>query len=93
MQKRFKNISTTIQNDEIADTYYYARIFSKLQIYDVLEIKVRAIYDDYFVGLDTRDKIAYLFNFSDIDKTVFEDRDKALQKVLLCEERDVLNEE
>lgn len=62
------------------DIYYYARIIPNIS-YDVYEIKVRSVYDTYFVGIEKRDKQAFLFNYSDIDKTVFKDRKTALDVV------------
>lgn len=63
------------------DILYYARIIPNAGIYDVLEIKIRSIYDTYFVGIEKFEKQAFLFNYSDIDKTIFKDRTKALDLV------------
>lgn len=93
MQNEKLEILTKIPNNNIADVYYYARILPKIHVYEVLEMKVRAKYDGYFVALDSRDKTAYLFDFKDIDNIVFEDRDQALAKVLMYEEQNVLNTE
>ena len=38
-----------------------------------------------FVGIDKRDKRAYIFNDSDINKVVFKNRKEALKKVLDAE--------
>ena len=67
------------------DVVYYARIIPACGIYDLYELKVRGVYDDYFVGIDKRDKQAFLFDFSDIGKNVFQDRKTALEKVLEAE--------
>lgn len=61
--------------------YYYARIIPTVGIYDLLEVKIRSVYDTYFVGIEKRDKQAFLFNYSDINKTLFEDRKIALKVV------------
>lgn len=63
------------------DTLYFARIVPNANIYDVYKMKVRTVENDWFVGMDKRDKHAYLFSYSDIDKTVFKDRKDALNKV------------
>ena len=63
------------------DIIYYARIMPKLGIFDVYDLKVRTIADTYFVAIDKRDKKSYLFNFTDINKTVFANREDALSKV------------
>lgn len=62
------------------DIYYYARIIPNIS-YDVYEIKVRSVYDIYFVGIEKYSKQAFLFDYSDINKTVFENRKNALNKV------------
>lgn len=63
------------------DIYYYTRIIPTVGIYDLLEVKIRSVYDTYFVGIEKRYKQAFLFNYSDIDKTLFEDRKIALKAV------------
>lgn len=63
------------------DIYYYTRIIPNVGIYDLLEIKIRSIYDTYFVGIERRNKQAFLFNYSDIDKILFVDRKIALKVV------------
>ena len=62
------------------DIIYYARIMPKLGIFDVYDLKVRTIADTYFVAIDKRDKKSYLFNYNDIGKTVFLNRQEALNK-------------
>ena len=61
------------------DILYYARVLPG--IYDVCELKVRTIGDDYFVGVDKRDKHAYLLPYSYLDIKVFKDREDALEIV------------
>ena len=70
-------------NDKIRknDIVYYARIMPRLGIFDVYDLKVRTVEDTYFVAIDKRDKKSYLFNFTDINKTVFANREDALSKV------------
>ena len=62
------------------DIVYYARIMPKLDIYDVYELKVRTIENTYFSTIDKRDKKSYLFSYNDIGKTVFLNRQDALNK-------------
>lgn len=45
------------------DVVYYARIMPTVGIYEVCELLVRSLYDTYFVGVDKRDKHAYLFSY------------------------------
>ena len=61
------------------DRLYYARIIPKTRIYEVCEVIVRTV----------KDKRAYLFNKSDFNKIVFEDRNVALSKVKEAEENDI----
>lgn len=66
-------------------TVYFARIIPKSAIYEVDELKIRTVVDDWYVGIDKRDKHAYMFKESDINHTIFLDRNIALQKVLDAE--------
>lgn len=63
------------------DKMYYARILPTADVYDVCDLIIRTVEDDWFVGMDKRDKHAYIFNNSDIGKIVFSDRTIALEKV------------
>lgn len=63
------------------DIVYYTKIMPSIGIYDLCELKIRTVEDDYFVGIDKRDKHAYLFGYNSIDKTVFTDRKVALKLV------------
>lgn len=63
------------------DIFYYTRIMPTIGIYDLLEVKVRGIYDTYFVATEKREKQAFLFSYSEIDKTVFKNRDIALEVI------------
>ena len=67
------------------DIVYYTRIIPSSGIYDVYELTVRTVEDDWFVGLEKRDKQAFLFSSSDFNKIVFKDRNKALKVVKLAE--------
>lgn len=46
------------------DIVYYASIIPQTNTYDVCDLVVRTIEDTYFVGIDTRDKRAYLINLT-----------------------------
>ena len=60
---------------------YYARISHNLGMYELCELKVRSVYDTYFVALENRTKIAFLFGYTLIGETVFFNRKEALEKV------------
>lgn len=63
------------------DKLYYARILPKVGVFDVCELTVRTVTDSWFVGIEKRDKRAYLFDFSALDNIVFVNRKDALKKV------------
>ena len=63
------------------DIVYYAKILPSVGIYEICELKIRTIEDTYFVGVDKRDKHAYLFGYNHIDKSIFKDRKIALKVV------------
>lgn len=63
------------------DIVYYARAMDNVGIFDVVELKVRTVEDDYFTGIDDKTKHAFIFNISDLNKTVFFDRKDALRVV------------
>ena len=67
------------------DIVYYARIFPKTNTFEVLELMIRTIADTWFVGIEKRDKQAFLFNYTDIGNIIFSNREEALEKVLEAE--------
>lgn len=76
------------------DIVYHARILPSLGIYDLNELKIRTIADNYFVGVEKKEKKAFLFPYSSIGKTVFVNRKDALNKVKEAEEnREVISTE
>ena len=79
MDNKYDNESEQLTIN-IGDTLYYARIMPKLDVYDVYELKVRTVEDTYFSTIDKRDKKSYLFSYNDIGKTVFINREEAVQK-------------
>ena len=68
------------------DIVYYARILPSSSIYDVLELSIRTVEKDWFVGIEKRDKQAFLFQTNELNKTVFTDRNIALKMVTDAEE-------
>ena len=65
---------------KIKQHIYYARIHPPY-MFDVCELVIRTIKEDYFVGIDKHDKHAYLFSPADIGKIVFLNRDECLELV------------
>ena len=64
-----------------SDTIYHARIHPFLGIYDLDELKIRTVTEEYFVGIEKKEKRAFLFPYSSINKTVFLNRKDALNKI------------
>ena len=86
-QFQFKNLSNKerwfyiVINLQKHDILYYARIFKKLDVYDVVELSVRTVRDTWFVGVEKRTEHAYTFSTDLIGKTVFQNREDALEVV------------
>lgn len=66
---------TTINKGE---TLYYARIHPSIGMFELVDIKVCTITPLWFTGVKQQ---TFLFDNSDVNKTVFKDRKKALEKV------------
>lgn len=70
---------------ELGDTYYFARCLPHSNEYEVLDLKIRTITDDYFVGLDCLQEKssmqAFLFKKSMIDEEVFKHYEDAIDMV------------
>lgn len=80
--KRKENNKLTDDNKiKKKDILYYAQILPKVGIYNVCEMIVCTLYEDYFACMDKREKKRYLFYYSDIDKILFANRLEALTLV------------
>lgn len=64
---------------------YFARILPRVGIYDLCELKIRTVEDDYFCGSDKRDKHAYLFSYNSLNKIIFIDRKECLETIHMAE--------
>lgn len=64
-----------------SDFVYYARILPTVGLYEVIDLKVRTVADDFLVGIENRTKHAYLLYIKDIGRIVFFDRKEALKVV------------
>lgn len=63
------------------DVVYYARILPSVDIYEILELNIRTVEPTFFVGTEKDTRHAYLFGYSNMDKTVFRIRNDALEVV------------
>lgn len=59
---------------KLKDTVYYARIIPTVGIFDVCQLVIRTVENNYF-----------LLHFNDLNKTVFTNRKQALDVVLTAE--------
>lgn len=64
---------------------YYARTLRPVGIYEVIELFIRTVDDDYFVGVDKHDKHAYLFLYDSLNQLIFDNRQECLDVVLEAE--------
>lgn len=72
---------------EKGDIVYYTRIFPETGTYDLCELKVRTIMDNWFCGVDKEDKREYLLGFNEIEETVFDNRKIALKRIHNAEKK------
>ena len=63
---------------QVGDRIYYAR--KRFNKYDVLDLKVRTVEENYFVGSEESTKQAFLFHYNDLDDVVFIHRTDALKE-------------
>lgn len=77
------------------DIVFYARCIPENGLYEVCELKIRTVNQEegWVVGVDKRDKRAYLLTKDEISKRVFEERKDALDVVLLEEDKNRSNGE
>lgn len=66
---------------KLKDKVYYARIIPSSFIFDVLELQVRTVDDGWYVGIEKRDKQAFLFLEEDIGSKIFIKRADCLKAV------------
>ena len=66
---------------KLKDKVYYARIIPSSFIFDVLELTVRTVDDGWYVGIEKRDKQAFLFLENDIGSKIFIKRADCLKVV------------
>lgn len=71
------------------DKLFWVRIVPCCGIYEVHDLHIRTVGEDYFVGVDKHDKHAYLLGFNTLDDVVFADRKQALNKVHAAEKNKI----
>ena len=77
------DMTVTIADERVkkGNACYYAQCLDSAGVFEVLELKLRTVIQNWFVGVENRTNHAYLFTEKAIDKTVFFDRDEALEVV------------
>ena len=65
---------------------YYAQILEPCGIFELLELKVRTVEDNWFAAVEDKRKHVYLFYNKAIGKEIFFDRKEALDIVKNAEE-------
>lgn len=63
------------------DIVYLARAIPVCNIYEVLELKVTTITDNYIIGTDVETKTSFPFSKDDINKRVFTSYEEAKKTV------------
>lgn len=63
---------------ERGDAIIYARVMPHIGYYELLDLKVVTVGNDYVTGCDSRTKQSYIFLKKNIDKVLFHNRGMAL---------------
>ena len=66
---------------EKGDMMYLARITPETGRFEVVDLKIRSIYEKYFVGTDQKSSQAFLFSPNDIGEIIFSRREDAVDTV------------
>ena len=66
---------------------YYAQCLEPVGTFELLELKIRTVIQDWFVGIEEKTNHAYLFTEKNIEKTVFFNRNEALEVVRAAEKK------
>lgn len=68
------------------DIYFFARIL-RTGVFEVCEIRINSVTDEYFTGVDKKDGRTYLFDYPDLNTVVFKEREDALNLVKMEEDK------
>ena len=64
---------------QIGDRYYLCDVVPNCNIFEIIDLDIRTVKDDYAVGVDSKTKQAHLFKYDMLDKYVFKNRSDALE--------------
>ena len=68
------------------DSYYYGRVL-RGGVFEVCDLKIVSVTDDYFTGFEERTGRTYLFDYTDLNVAVFKHRKDALEMVKMEESK------
>ena len=63
---------------------YWSRVISSADYFEIHELKIRTVTDEYFVAFDIDKrgtKQAFLFYYNDLEKIIFKNRKDAVKKL------------
>ena len=72
---------------EKGDQVCFCSVVPSCGIYEILDLTIRTVSDDYYVGTDEKTKQAHLFKEDMIDKYVFRHRSDAVEALNIFRER------
>ena len=62
----------------LGDTVYFARVIQSTGTCELLELKVRTVYPECFVGVNKETAQAYIISYEECDVHIFDNRETAL---------------
>lgn len=63
------------------DKIYFSRILPEVGVYEVCDLKVRMVTEDWFSATEKRTHKTFLFSYTDINRTIFYNREEAVLTV------------
>lgn len=58
---------------------YFVRVIPKLDIYELLDLHIVSIYDEYCTGVNSKTKQTFLFSKKEFEEVLYFDRKEALE--------------
>ena len=72
---------------EKGDRVYMCQVVPNCGIYEILELVIRTVAEDYAVGVDETTRQAHLFTYDMLDKYVFNHRIDAIEALKIFREQ------
>lgn len=67
------------ENLQKGDTVIFARVLPKIGYYELLDLHIVSVYDDYCTGTDLKTKQTFLFHRALAETVLFTNRNKAIE--------------